>query len=231
MSTDKSRTTRSKRDLVLEAASELLLTGGYENTSMDAVAATAGVSKTTVYAHFADKLELFKAVMAASAGNLLRHLESALHEAGGDDPQERLVTALTAMLRSTTLPELLAYFRVLITETERRSVLIERMGEEQSQVPDPAALITPLLEACAADAGFELVEADRFMSMLLHLVNSGIQLDMLISDYRPSPAVLESHVRYTVGLFLRGIRPDSGHKAEIPAGYDYPWGPELFRRS
>lgn len=231
MPTTSSRGRRSKRDSILAAASELLLAGGYENTSMDAVAATAGVSKTTVYAHFSDKLELFKAVMVASAGQLVSHLESALQQASGDQPQERLVTALTAMLRSTTLPELLAYFRVLITETERRRVLTEGMEEQLADTPDPSTLITPLLEDCAAADGFELVHAERFMGMLLHLVNSGIQLDMLISDYRPSATVLENHVRYTVGLFLRGIRPEKGKKAEIPAGYDYPWGPALFRES
>lgn len=231
MPTTNSRGKRSKRGSILAAAGELLLADGYENTSMDAVAAKAGVSKTTVYAHFSDKLELFKAVMVSSAGEMVTHLEAALQQVSGDHPEERLVTALTAMLRSTTMPELLAYFRVLITETERRAVLIETMDDRLTDMPDPAALITPLLEACAADEGFELVEADRFTGMLMHLVNSGIQLDMLISDYKPSPMVLESHVRYTVGLFLRGIRPDKGRHAKIPAGYEYPWGPALFRQA
>lgn len=55
---------RSKRGSILDAAVELFLELGFDQTSMDAVAARAGVSKTTVYAHFGDKLELFRAVIA-----------------------------------------------------------------------------------------------------------------------------------------------------------------------
>lgn len=55
----------AKRESILEAAKSLFLSLGYANTSMDAVAAAAGVSKLTVYSHFTDKQTLFcSAVMA-----------------------------------------------------------------------------------------------------------------------------------------------------------------------
>ncbi|HDS1769826.1 TetR/AcrR family transcriptional regulator [Pseudomonas putida] len=55
----------AKREAILEAAKTLFLSLGYANTSMDAVAAAAGVSKLTVYSHFTDKQTLFcSAVMA-----------------------------------------------------------------------------------------------------------------------------------------------------------------------
>jgi TetR/AcrR family transcriptional repressor of mexJK operon len=43
----------------MEAATTLFLRNGYLGTSMDEVAALAGVSKQTVYTHFADKEQLF----------------------------------------------------------------------------------------------------------------------------------------------------------------------------
>jgi len=49
--------------LVLDAARELFLGRGYVETSMDAVAVAAGVSKATVYAHFGSKDELFIAMV------------------------------------------------------------------------------------------------------------------------------------------------------------------------
>lgn len=52
------RSTR-KRRVVLEAAAALFLRHGYLGTSMDQVAAYAGVSKPTVYKFFADKEHLF----------------------------------------------------------------------------------------------------------------------------------------------------------------------------
>lgn len=50
-----------KGQAVLYAAGELFLSNGYQRTSMDAVAQRAGVSKQTVYSHFANKEELFTA--------------------------------------------------------------------------------------------------------------------------------------------------------------------------
>ncbi|MHA1600925.1 MAG: TetR/AcrR family transcriptional regulator [Alphaproteobacteria bacterium] len=55
--------TPSKQDLIVRAARKLFLTAGYAVTSMDAIAAEAGVSKATVYSHFQNKEALFAGVM------------------------------------------------------------------------------------------------------------------------------------------------------------------------
>lgn len=55
----------AKRQAILEAAKTLFLDNGYASTSMDAVAAAAGVSKLTVYSHFNDKETLFSAAVMA----------------------------------------------------------------------------------------------------------------------------------------------------------------------
>lgn len=49
--------------LIIDAARMLFLGDGHATTSMDAVARAAGVSKATVYAHFASKDDLFIAVV------------------------------------------------------------------------------------------------------------------------------------------------------------------------
>ncbi|WP_442109289.1 TetR/AcrR family transcriptional regulator [Pseudomonas sp. NUPR-001] len=56
----------AKRQAILEAAKQLFLTLGYANTSMDAVATAAGVSKLTVYSHFTDKETLFSSAIYAT---------------------------------------------------------------------------------------------------------------------------------------------------------------------
>lgn len=52
-----------KRLAILDTAKALFASLGFEGTSMDAVAKQAGVSKLTVYSHFADKDTLFKAAV------------------------------------------------------------------------------------------------------------------------------------------------------------------------
>ncbi|WP_302120568.1 TetR/AcrR family transcriptional regulator [Allorhodopirellula heiligendammensis] len=51
--------TDRKRRLIIEAAMSEFQTAGFDNTSMDQIAETAGVSKRTVYNHFSSKDELF----------------------------------------------------------------------------------------------------------------------------------------------------------------------------
>ncbi|WP_446731425.1 TetR/AcrR family transcriptional regulator [Pseudomonas sp. PSKL.D1] len=64
----------AKREAILEAAKSLFLSLGYANTSMDAVAAAAGVSKLTVYSHFNDKQTLFTSAVMATCQNQLPDL-------------------------------------------------------------------------------------------------------------------------------------------------------------
>lgn len=52
-----------KREQILQGALKIFLQEGYEGTSMDRVAATAGVSKITIYKHFQDKEGLFTALI------------------------------------------------------------------------------------------------------------------------------------------------------------------------
>src|SRR5436190_20060303 len=62
---DERRSTRKRRAIV-EAATAAFLRDGYRGTSMDEIAAKAGVSKQTVYKHFADKERLFSEVVVTT---------------------------------------------------------------------------------------------------------------------------------------------------------------------
>ena len=62
MPAEKSRP--DKHDAIIRAASEMFLAEGFDRTSLDQIAQRAGVSKQTIYSHFADKEALFKAICA-----------------------------------------------------------------------------------------------------------------------------------------------------------------------
>lgn len=55
----------AKRKAILAAARDLFLSNGYEGSSMEAIAAEAGVSKLTLYSHFKDKEALFASAVKA----------------------------------------------------------------------------------------------------------------------------------------------------------------------
>lgn len=56
---------QKKREKILQAATHLFTETGFTNTNVDDIAAVAGVSKQTVYAHFGSKENLFGVAVAA----------------------------------------------------------------------------------------------------------------------------------------------------------------------
>ena len=92
-----------RRPLVLDAAFDLFLERGYEGTSMEAIAAAAGVSKPVVYACYASKEELFEGLLRREEVRVLDAIQASLPaDADVDDPEPLLVEALTAFLRAVS---------------------------------------------------------------------------------------------------------------------------------
>jgi TetR/AcrR family transcriptional repressor of mexJK operon len=65
------RSARKHREIV-EAATLMFMKKGYDGTSMEEIAVKAGVSKQTVYKHFADKERLFSDVVLATTNQVDR---------------------------------------------------------------------------------------------------------------------------------------------------------------
>src|SRR5215211_2072747 len=90
-----------RRPLVLDAAFELFMERGYERTSMEAIAAAAGVTKPVVYACYASKGELFEALVRREEERVLGEIQDALTAADDlSDPERTLTGAFTAFLRA-----------------------------------------------------------------------------------------------------------------------------------
>lgn len=69
-----------KHDAITRAASEMFLAEGFERASLDQIAQRAGVSKQTIYSHFADKEALFRAICAELTEKLTIPLQQPLRK-------------------------------------------------------------------------------------------------------------------------------------------------------
>ncbi|MFI9488973.1 TetR/AcrR family transcriptional regulator [Promicromonospora sp. NPDC052451] len=69
-----------RRDALLDAATGVLLSRGYDKLTMVDVAEAAGLSRTIVYRHFASKRELVDAVAARALGGYAVRWRTALSE-------------------------------------------------------------------------------------------------------------------------------------------------------
>ena len=131
--TPSQRLSDRKRSAIIEAAIDEFRLAGYETTSMDRIAARAGVSKRTVYNHFPSKEVLF--------AQILRHLWEAI--AGN----EELAYRADRPLRDQLLEQIAQKFRLLNDEAfvslarvaiaagihspERARDMVSRMSERE----------------------------------------------------------------------------------------------------
>ncbi len=106
-----------KHRQMLEAAGELFMAHGYGSVSMDAVARTAGVSKATLYAHFASKERLF----ATMVGDVCRR--NTAGEGMFPEQVEDIEVVLRAIgrrgLRFLLQDRTLAIYRMVMAECAR----------------------------------------------------------------------------------------------------------------
>ncbi|WP_329351912.1 TetR/AcrR family transcriptional regulator [Streptomyces sp. NBC_01261] len=216
---------RGKREIILDAAVEVFLARGFDQTSMDAVAAQAGVSKTTVYAHFGDKVELFRSVIERGASYLDFDLDQAMLSSV-DDPEERLVRIILKLLEATTSPQYLALVRVMATETVRRPELTAALHSLGS--PHVIDVVATTLQEDAHRHGYTLPDASAYAVLFTRMAAAGLQMDALLDpEADQGSARLLAHARWTTALFLRALRAlDAGDLPDTPAlTHIFPWTP------
>lgn len=82
-----------KRTKIIAAARELFLSEGFNQSSVDAVAHRAGVSKRTVYDYYGDKQHLLLTVMEETSSTVLNMIEQAIsdHLLEFDDLEQALI--------------------------------------------------------------------------------------------------------------------------------------------
>ncbi|MFW9078051.1 TetR/AcrR family transcriptional regulator [Pseudomonas sp. P2757] len=130
------RLTDRKRAAIIQAAIAEFRANGFEVTSMDKIAATAGVSKRTVYNHFPSKEELFAEILNQLWARISTELAMPYR---GDQPlREQLRQLLLAKLQMMADENFLDLARVAIAATihspERAQNMVARMGEREESV-------------------------------------------------------------------------------------------------
>lgn len=110
----------AKRAEIVAAAREVFTTHGYVGTSMDAVASAAGASKRTVYQYFADKEELFAAVVLETVDRGYEYFRPhILALAETDDVETALRRHARATVAGIMNPEVLQMRRLVMAEADR----------------------------------------------------------------------------------------------------------------
>ncbi|WP_367047527.1 TetR/AcrR family transcriptional regulator [Streptomyces sp. Je 1-332] len=195
-----------KRTAILTAARELFLTDGFDRTSVDAVAARAGVSKRTVYDYFGDKQTLLRTVVDVVGQSLITTVRRIVDE------------TLTDGIRAADLEDVLVAFSMRIATdmldsaeyATLRRLVRARSGRPPGQGENPMAdtpdeALAERFAALAADGLLDVPDArlaaDQFIALTF-----GVALDRFGSanpaeDSRVRPLIVEG-----VRTFLRAYR-------------------------
>jgi len=196
-----------KRQTILTAGQQLFLSNGYQGTSMDQVAATAAVSKQTVYKHFGEKRELLFAIVTdaldSAAGSVREHI---LALADSTDLDADLATLAGDYLRVVMQEPVVQLRRLVIGEANRLPELA-RLYYEHAPLRTLGLLaeaITALHDRGLLNAPEPSLAAEHFAFLIV-----GRPIDQALFD--GAPAVLDRvdvdpYARAGVDVFLAAYR-------------------------
>jgi AcrR family transcriptional regulator len=184
---------RATREQLIEVATGLFADRGYEETSIEAVLAAAGVSRGALYHHFAGKDALFEAVLEAVENGVTARLTAEI--TGAPDAVSAVESAALAWIEMAGDPVIQ---RIILSDAP--SVLgLERwraMNEEYSLGA------TRLLLQAVADEG--RLSSDLVAPFALMLLGALDELAMAIARTDDREAALAA-ARHAVRELLRRI--------------------------
>ena len=196
-----------KRAAILGAARQLFVTDGFDRSSVDAVAARAGVSKRTVYDYFGDKQTLLRTVVQTSGQALITTIRRTL-----DD-------TLTGLTRADQLEDALTDFSMRISTEMLGSAeyaTLQRLIQDASghlsglehhaidNAPEEAVgeRFADLARAGLLDAPDPRLAADHFIALTFGVALNRLRSANAAENSRVRPVIVEG-----VRAFLRAYRP------------------------
>lgn len=198
----------SKRAAILDAASKMFTQAGFEGTSMDQIAAEAGVSKLTVYSHFGDKEALFAEAIKTYCE---RHLPPLLFESSPATPlRERLMTIARAFWTMISATEAVQGHRILCSPQLSNTPLPRMFWEAGPQRvhEEFAALLSRRIGA----GELEIDQVERAAGQFFALLKGEPHAQLVFGCDDIDPAQVDAHLQASVDLFLRAYARSPSHQ-------------------
>lgn len=204
---DHQKDTRSK---ILDAAEQMFAKHGYEQTTLDQVAESAGMTKGAIYWHFSSKSELFLALVERSLQQLSERLP---HQSQIIFDYTNPIEALNRIFEHE--------FRTYLEEKKEKPMIF---FEFISQRRDPNVSkklntvfsklhndTSKLLEQLQIKNQFTSNVSPESLSIILHALMNGVVLMSIVS---PKSVPFETISSDLAKVLWNGIAPDQHHNAK-----------------
>jgi TetR/AcrR family transcriptional regulator of autoinduction and epiphytic fitness len=195
---------RARLAKILEAATELFLEVGYEQASIDAILVQSGGSKSTLYAYFPTKQDLFRSVIDAVVDNA---------DVGG---------ALDVSMNARAVLTEFAISRQRIVLSPRHRAVVGLVIAERERFPDLAAiywergpqksqrLLTTYLEALKHREILAIDDAEEAAEFFVGMVfQHWFKQSLYVKLPPPSEAALRARAERVVARFWAAYRRGS----------------------
>ena len=187
-----------KREAIVKAAIAEFTERGFAATNMDQISCRAGVSKRTVYNHFAGKEELFQTISMDMWRGVMEAVEIDY------DPdrslEEQLRQIATLELEAVSSPDFIALARMTLVEYARQPELAKQVYEQFSQ--NERGFVV-WVKMAVQDGRLEINDHSFAVNQFMSLIKASAFWPQVFAG-QDSPGKAESNriVESTVRMFL-----------------------------
>ncbi len=198
------RAAAAERDeRLLEIATRMFLSQGFDATSMDGLAEAAAIGKATLYARYADKGALFVDVLRRAIPRVYGPIEDEFRGAlAGAEMEPMLRRVARRLIDKSLSPESVTMGRILAAQVPRFPDLAKLAVQEGSG--RQLRLVETVLAHFAREHAFVSDDipllADLFLSIVIGRVSR-----LALYGVPIEPQALDTRLNAAVALFIRGL--------------------------
>ena len=193
--------TKQRNLELLDKALDLFLEKGFERTTIDAITASVGMAKRTVYLRYGNKTKLFKASLQRAIEEWIMPIDR-LRAAETDDIDETLLRIGEILVANIMSPAGLRLMRITNAESGRMPE-VGAFAHQQGTAPT-VAYLTELIRRRIRPGGLEVPDPDEAAMAFMYLVVGG-PASMTAWGIVLDTKAIDKHTRYCVHLFLHGL--------------------------
>lgn len=192
---------RRRHEELLDCALDTFLDKGYEQATIEAIAASVGMTKRTVYARYPTKAALFKAAVQRSLDRQAVS-EATLKSLDTGDLATTLAAVARLRVARVMTPAGFKQQRIIDTELYRFPEIFT-MAYEQNTRP-VIEFLAGLLRRETAAGRLAVPDCEKAAPLFLSMVVSA-PIRLIVSGHPLTPDDIEDRLQFAIRLFLDGV--------------------------
>jgi AcrR family transcriptional regulator len=165
----------TKRDKIIASAEKLIAQYGFRKTTMEEIAAAAGMSKSAMYYYYKSKEDIFEAIIKKDSNEFKRKINEAVSLS--ETPQEKILHYIQARMQH--LKEVSIYYTTLNDEYLDHYFFVEEA--RKSFYSFEASKLKMFLEEGEENNNFVIDDIEITIWMISTVIK-GLEFSLLVKD-------------------------------------------------